>query len=121
MRHESLLAVESESVPGVRFTIRRMSFGRRNELLRRVRELTRKVEFLEAGKTPAEKLEAALAGREADQAYLEWGLAGVQGLEIDGEAATPRSLIESGPEGLCQEILRAIQRECGLTADERKN
>jgi hypothetical protein len=148
VRYESALRLVSASTPGVRFTIRKISFGRRTELLRRVRELTRKVEFLEAGQRLAsggagtqpmdsppegratqvvfgealgERAEAALLGREADRVYLEWGLVSVEGLEIDGEAATLEALIASGPEPLCDEILRAIQAECGLSAEERKN
>lgn len=136
VRYESALRVESATTPGVRFTIRKISFGRRTELLRRVRELTRKVEFLEAGQRSrpegratdvvfgealGERAEAALLGREADRVYLEWGLVSVEGLEIDGEAATLEGLIASGPEPLCDEILRAIQAECGLSAEERKN
>jgi hypothetical protein len=138
VRYESALRLVSASTPGVHFTIRKISFGRRTELLRRVRELTRKVEFLEAGQRLAsgpegratdvvfgealgERAEAALLGREADRVYLEWGLVSVEGLEIDGEAATLEGLIASGPEPLCDEILRAIQAECGLSAEERKN
>ncbi len=45
----------------------------------------------------------------------------IEGLEIDGEPARPESVIERGPEALCQEILRAIHAECGLSAEERKN
>ena len=137
VRYESALRVVSATTPGVHFTIQKISFGRRTELLRRVRELTRKVEFLEAGQRLApggggtgapvfgealgERAEAALLGREADRVYLEWGLVSVEGLEIDGEAATLEGLIASGPEPLCDEILRAIQAECGLSAEERKN
>lgn len=121
VRYESALRLASASAPEVHFTICRMSFGRRTELLRRVRELTKKIEFLEAGPGLGERVEAALLGREADRVYLEWGLLTVEGLEIDGEPATPESLIASGPEPICSEILRAIQAECGLSADERKN
>jgi len=98
-----------------------MSFGRRTELLRRIRELTKKMEFLDAGQDLGDRAEAALLGREADRTYLEWGLVEVEGLEIDGQPAVPESLIANGPEDLCREILRAIQAECGLSAEERKN
>lgn len=121
VRYESALRLASSAAPEVHFTICRMSFGRRTELLRRVRELTAKIDFLEAGRGLAERAEAALLGREADRVYLEWGLLKVEGLEIDGAPATPESLIASGPEPICGEILRAIQAECGLSAEERKN
>lgn len=121
MEYRSQVELESESVPGVRFTITRMSFARRMELIRRIRELAARAEFLEAGGSAGEKLEAALLAREVDRVYLSWGLVTVEGLTVDGEAATPERLIEAGPEGLANEIAAAIKRECGLTEEERKN
>ena len=61
-----------------------MSLGRRIELARRIREMGRKAEFLEAGGDVREKLEAAVLQGEMDRVYLEWGLEAVEGLEIDG-------------------------------------
>jgi hypothetical protein len=105
----------------VRFEIARISFGRRIELARRIREIGRKVEYLEAGSDARDKLEATVLAGEIDRVYLEWGLMTVEGLTIDGEAATPALLIERGPADLAAEILARIKRECGLTEDERKN
>jgi hypothetical protein len=45
----------------------------------------------------------------------------VRGLRIDGEPATPASLIERGPEKLFQEALAAVKAECGLNEVEKKN
>jgi hypothetical protein len=97
--HESSLWFESEICVGVRYKIARISLGRRIELARRVREIGRKAEFLEAGDDVRDKLEAA----------------------IDGEAATPGVLIERGPLALAMEILDRIRAECGLSETERKN
>ena len=59
--------------------------------------------------------EEAIANiREAVVCHLE-------GLRIDGEAATVESLIESGPENLAREIAEAIAEESSLNEDERKN
>ncbi len=121
MTYQSEVTLEASSVPGVRYTIARMSFGRRLELTRRIFELAKRVEFLEAGTDPRERLEAALLGGQIDRAYLEWGLVGVEGLEIDGQAATAETLIARGPEALAREIVTAIRRECGLSEEERKN
>jgi hypothetical protein len=112
---------DSETRAGVRFGILRISFGRRIELARRIREIGRKAEFLEASGDAREKLEATVLAAEIDRAYLEWGLIGVEGIEIDGAAATAGSVIEAGPVELTAEILSRIKRECGLTEDERKN
>jgi hypothetical protein len=119
--HESSVWFDAETCAGVRFRVARVSVGRRIELARKIREIGRKVEFLEAGNDVREKIEAAVLVGEVDRAYLEWGLEEVQGLTIDGEAATPAALIEKGPMGLAGEILKRIRGECGLTEDERKN
>jgi hypothetical protein len=121
MEYSSTLQVESKISPGVRYRISRMSFGRRLELTRRVRELGGRVEFLQAGSDMKDRLEATVLSGEVERLYLEWGLAGVEGLMIDGEPATPESLLNAGPEPLAREVLDAIRAECGLSEEERKN
>jgi hypothetical protein len=120
-RYESSVWFDAEARSGVRYGILRVSFGRRIELARRIREIGQKVEYLEAGSDVREKLEAAVLAAEIDRAYLKWGFMGVEGLEIDGIAATPAALIETGPVELATEILARIKAECWLTEAERKN
>jgi hypothetical protein len=98
-----------------------MSFGRRVELMRKVRELARRMEFLEAGADAGERMDAGLLRAEIDRMFLLWGLTGVSGLRVDGVEATPEVLVERGPEELFREALAAVRRETGLTDDERKN
>ena len=121
MNYESTAQLNSAVAPGVRFIIRKMSFGRRVELTRRIRDLAEKVEFAGAGDSPRDKLDAALLTSEIERAYVLWGLEAVSGLALDGALATPESLLSSGPEDLIREVLAAIQAECGLSDDERKN
>jgi len=121
MTYESVKDVESKIAPEVRYRIARMSFARRVELMRQVRELARRVEFLEAGQEPGGKMEAALVQAEVDRLYLVWGLVEVSGLALDGAAATPAALAESGPEDLFREALAAVKAETGLSVVERKN
>jgi hypothetical protein len=118
---ESRVWFDAEAMEGVRYEIVRVSFGRRIELARRIREIGRKMEYLEAGSDAREKLEATVLAAEIDRAYLEWGLVAVEGLEIDGAAATPETLVDRGPVALAMEILGRIKSECGMTEDERKN
>lgn len=120
MNYETEARIAAQTIPGVTFTIRRASFGRRMELLRRLRDVAGKAECLAAGES-REKLEAALLTSEIDELYLRWGLIRIEGLELDGEPATPERLIEAGPEELCREALAAIKREYGLSEEERKN
>jgi hypothetical protein len=120
-QHESSIWVESAACAGVRFRIARISLGRRIELARHIREIARRLEFLEAGSDAGEKLEAAVVQGEVDRAYLQWGLEAVEGLRIDGAEATPEMLIERGPLDLAIEILLRIRSECGLSENERKN
>jgi hypothetical protein len=119
--YDSALWFDAESAVGVRYAIARLTFGRRLELARRIREIGRKAEFLAAGADTREKLEAAVVGAEVDRAYLEWGLLAVEGLTIDGEAATPDAVVDKGPLDLAMEILRHVKSECGLSEAERKN
>ncbi|HLJ47560.1 MAG TPA: hypothetical protein VKU01_16205 [Bryobacteraceae bacterium] len=119
--YQSTLRVAAESIAGVRFTISRMSFGRRLELGRRIRELAKRMEFHESGGGVQEKLEAGVLACEVDRIYLEWGLLGIENLIIDDEPATVESLLDRGPEALCREIVAAIKAQCGLSEEERKN
>ena len=119
--YNSTLTKNSKSTPGVAFTIRRISFGRRMELSRKIRGISQKIEFLTAGDELKERIEANILAQEIDSTYLEWGLAELAGLTIDGEAATPALLMANGPDELTTEIVLAIKAECGLSEEERKN
>ena len=121
MTYESVRTVESRVASGGTFTLAKISFGRRVELMRRVRELARRMEFLEAGQAPGDKMDAALLQTEIDRVFLTWGLRGVSGLELDGSDATPELLAEAGPEDLFREAVAAVRAETGLTEAERKN
>ena len=122
MNYASTIKTESTAFPGVWLTVRRMSFGNRLELIRKVKDLLGRLEFLAAGEPgPKEEAEAALLTSEIDCEYLRWGLEGIDGLEIDGEAATTSSLIDKGPEELVAEAVELVRREAGLSEEERKN
>jgi hypothetical protein len=118
---QSRIAIPSEVYPGVEFVISRITFGRRLELMRRVRDLAVRLEYFEAGREEKNRIEASLLGAQLDRLYIEWGLEEVRGLEIDGDPATPASLVDRGPEELFQEALAAVKAECGLSEEQRKN
>jgi hypothetical protein len=120
-RHESSRLIKSERFAGVRYRIARISFGRRTELIRRIRDLARQMDYHSAGESVQDKIEAVLLGREIERLYVNWALMDIEGLRIDGEPATPSTLIDRGPEELVREISRAIQGECSLSEEERKN
>jgi len=119
--YESVVMVRSKAMPAVTFVINRISFGRRMELSRRAREISRKAEFLEAGSKLEEKIEGSILAQEVDAMYLSWGLVSIAGLTIDGETATTQALLERGPDELTREIVGAIKEQCGLSEGERKN
>ena len=121
MDYTSVAAVDSKAVPGVTLVVRRMSFARRVELMRRIRELAGRAEFLGAGEEPGEQMEGALVRAEIERLYVAWGVKEIAGLTVDGSPATPESLAEAGPEELFREAVEAVKRECGLTEPERKN
>jgi hypothetical protein len=115
------VTLPSKTTQGVEFTIIRLSFARRMELARRVLELSRQMEFHQAGEGIDESIEANILSCEIDRLYLRWGLAAISGLIIDGMEATAELLAEKGPENLADEIVAAVKAECGLTENERKN
>jgi len=118
--YSSLSWRQSKTIEGVRFAIRRVSLTQRLELNKRVRELTLQYEFMKAG--PAtDQLEATWADLLVRKLYVEWGLAGLEGLSIDGEAASVELLLDKGPEELVDEVVSALQEEIGLSEEERKN
>ena len=119
--YSSAAVVKSRVVPGVTFTIGKMSFGRRVELMRRVRELARRTEFLTASEDSGDKMDAALLHAEIERLYVTWGVKAVSGLAVDGIAAGAELLAESGPEELFREAVAAVRRETGLSEEERKN
>ncbi len=119
--YQSTVTVQSRLREGVTFEIARMAFNRRMQLMRQVRELARNLEFLRAGESDSEQMDAQLLNAEIERAYVTWGLISVGGLAIDGEPATPASLLERGPEDLVYEAIGAVRAECSLKDEERKN
>jgi len=111
---------ESAVLPGVTFAVRRPSLAQRISLTTRARDLTLKNEFLKAGDV-SDQLAISLSDLLVRKLYLEWGLLEIDGLTVNGEAATSALLIEHGPEDLTEEILAAIKTESWLNEDERKN
>jgi hypothetical protein len=118
--YQSLLWLDSKRLPGVRFSLRKMSLSQRIDLSSRTRELTLRNEFLKAGNL-TDQMDAGLADLLVEKLYLEWAVAGVTGLRIDGTPASLPLLIERGPDVLVNEILEAIRSQLELSDAERKN
>lgn len=121
VQYDSTVTLPSRSMPGVHFSVVRLSFARRMELARRVLGLSQRAEFCEAGQSIEDTVEANILGCEIDQLYLSWGLVEITGLSIDGVGATPALMAEKGPEDLAREMVDAIKAQCGLSENERKN
>jgi hypothetical protein len=117
---ESVQWRTSREMPQVRFAVREPSLQKRIDLTRQLHELTLRNEFLASGKE-MEQLELALAELLVQKVLIEWGLAAIEGLYIDGKPATTSQLIEAGPERLVAEIAAAVRERCGLSEEERKN
>ena len=121
MEYLSTVTVKSKLREGVSFQITRMAFNRRMQLMRQVRELARNLEFLRAGESDADQMDSHILNAEIERSYITWGLDSLSGLTIDGEPATPDSLLNRGPEDLVIEAIGAVRSECGLADHERKN
>jgi hypothetical protein len=174
----STVSRTSEVMPDVTFVVRRMSFGLRSKIRKRlskvlgmIRDKSDEIEVLverhnidqsaeqvirteeETGivALPDEGAEAAVAtpvrsGKftpeqirvidkisdisheieiinqcESDPVYLEECFVSIQGYQVDGAVPNWKSLLDKGDEELCQEIIRAIKEEAGLTAKVSEN
>lgn len=119
VEYETVVKNDSSVCPGVRYSVVRMSFGRRIELMKLVREATLKFDFRDAG-GDEDSMAAAILSSEVDRLYLRWGLKAVDGLLIDGLPATPDTLLLDGPEELVKEALAIVRNECSLAEEEKK-
>jgi len=113
--------VRSKARPGVEFVVVLMTFGRRIELMRQVRDLAARLEYFDAGRDAKNEMEASLLGAEIDRLYIRWGVEEIRGLTLDGVPASVEALLETGPEELFFEALAAVKAQCGLEENERKN
>lgn len=118
---ESSSWVASRLCPGVSFRIAKMTVRRASHLAAQIHEALSKLEYHEAGNSPADGLRRAELRANIEMLYVRWGLLAIRGLTFDGAAATPETLLALGPRELCSEAVAAIKRECGLNEDERKN
>lgn len=121
VRYESSEWVDSRMEPGVRFAVAKISLARRAEISKRMRGLLSELECRSAGESMTDRLAATEIEARIDRVYVEWGLVSVEGLFIDGEAASVESLVERGPERLCREIAVCVRKQCHLSGEERKN
>jgi hypothetical protein len=121
VNHESTVRYASTTLPGVDFSVRRMSFARRLELLRPLRDIANRLEYCRAGQTEGDRLEASMLEAEIQRVLLEWGVAGIEGLTIDGQPADVAALIAAGPEHLAREIAGRVREQTFLAESERKN
>jgi hypothetical protein len=118
-QYDSTVRTASKVLPDVSFVVERMSFGRRIELMKAIREASVKLEFHAAAKE-IDQMKVGLLAAEVDRIYVRWGLREIDGLLIDGERATPETLSGAGPEDLFLEVLAAVKQVCGLNEAEKK-
>lgn len=118
--YSSVVWRNSSIYKDVRYAVRKISLAQRIEMAERIQELSFKYEFLRTGDV-LEQAEAHLADLLVRKLYLQWGLAAIEGLVIDGAKASVELLIEKGPEPLCEEMISSIRAQLELSEDERKN
>jgi hypothetical protein len=118
--YSSVVWHDSKALSGVRYATRRISLMQRIDLTNRAREIVLKHEFFNAGDA-SDQLEATLGELLVRKLYIEWGVQEIEGLSVDGEAATVESIVAKGPEDLTDEIVATVRAELELSEEERKN
>ena len=140
---------DSDAIPGVKFTVRRLNYISRCErdlgiLTNRSRlgSIMREMEMLcDGGSIERDddgRVTNIAKGKEADfrrldneyamlhqtqivPAYIRAGLVSVEGLEVDGKAADVAAVLASAPDALLDEIFAACYAASDLTDAQRKN
>lgn len=137
MNLESKVSHESKSLPGVRFTVRRLNQiqrarrdGKIIDARVRISELTDQLNSLpKEDSEPGLKLQRARLDAQIGieivtiikPAYIRAGLLSVEGLTIDGQPVKPEDLIESGQDDFLDEVYEACVTASGLSAEQEKN
>ena len=98
-----------------------MTFGRRIELMRQVRDLAARLEYFEAGRDAKNEYGGQSSGRRDRPALHSVGRGGDSRADTRRRPCHCRRLMDSGPEELFFEALTAVKAECGLDENERKN
>lgn len=121
MEHVTTLDHESRVCPGVKVTLKRVSFWRRSELMKRLAPILAKARAIASTNEAEDLSSSGILRREILHILLEWGIVEVSGLRIDGAQATKETLLRDGPEELALEIFNELQRQLSLNETERKN
>ncbi len=133
----------SEALPGVRFTVKRLNYIRRSErdlaLLDDRAKLTAIMRRMEALVVDGDLVEAKpITGKEDDYArlnaeyalihqtrivpaYVRAGFISVDGLDADGKPATADDILDHAPDEFLDEVFAACVAASGLTEAQRKN
>jgi len=98
-----------------------MSLLRRQRLMQELGTLAQEVAFQKANGDVAGDIPATELQTRIDEKVMRTALLEIEGLKIDGQAATPESVIASGPVSLSREIAEAIAEESSLSGNARKN
>jgi len=122
--HATRKTIASRACPGVSFTVRRVSYGRRQAIAEQLKSVS-------AGEEPNE-LRPAPQAVGVMRALMGAMLVDVGGLELDGQpymgrlhgddrGAVIEELIDAAPEPLIEEIAAALLDELRLSGDAEKN
>ena len=134
---------DSEALPGVRFTVKRLNYISRSErdlaLLDDRSKLTAIMRRMEALVIDGDLAEAKpIKGKEDEYtrlnaeyallhqtrivpAYVRAGFISIEGLDIDGKPATAADILDHAPDEFLDEVFAACVSASGLTEAQRKN
>lgn len=139
MTFESKINHESESFPGVKFTVRRLNSIQRAKRDAKMLEQRVRISELDAKQRALPKVEpdqpdsaaverarltAELETLESEHfkpAYIRAGMISIEGFEVEGKAGGVEDVLEHAPDELIAEIYLACIRASGLTEIQQGN
>jgi hypothetical protein len=134
LNFETKVRIESDKLPGVAFTVRRLSKIQRDKITLAAlqdqlrvsdlwEQLQKKLEDKDAA-SEAVRLDAeigVITSANLKPMYIRAGLVSIEGVQYGGKPATTDLLIENGPDELVDEIWLAINAHAKLTMEQQGN
>lgn len=117
MHQQPVVTYKSAVLEGAVITVKRLTFQSRLELLKDLRPLLQKLEFLSADPKSAGGIERAIIEKEVEAHLLKWGVVSISNSEV----MTTEDLLDNAPVELADELVAFIIRQFGLTIAEQKN
>src|SRR5262245_43681276 len=108
MQQQAVVTYRSSVIEGVEVTMKRLTFQSRLELLKDLRPLLQKLEFLSADPKTSGGIERAILEKEVETELLKWGVVRIYNTNDGSEVMNTEKLLDTAPVELADELVGFI-------------